>query len=136
MSATRRSRTRRALSWPWPTGDTIVVRLSGGRERVRVLGIDTPEPGACLAANATAETRRLALGLRVELRGDSSQPTRDRFDRRLAYVQLPDGSDLGFQLVSRGLARAFVVGQPFQRLETYRQAEILGRRQTVSIWHC
>lgn len=117
-------------------GDTIVVRFAGNRERVRVLGIDTPEAGTCLAANATAETRRLALGRRVELRRDSSQPMRDRFDRRLAYVELPDGSDLGFQLLARGLARAFVVGKPFERLETYRQAEILGRRHRVSIWRC
>jgi micrococcal nuclease len=117
-------------------GDTIVVRVAGARERVRVLGIDTPEAGACLAANATAETRRLALGRRVELRRDSSQPIRDRFDRRLADVKVPDGRDLGFQLVARGLARAFVVGKPFERLDTYRQAEILGRRQIVSIWRC
>jgi micrococcal nuclease len=117
-------------------GDTIEVSLAGRRERVRVLGIDTPEAGACLAGAATAEMRRLALGHRVELRGDSSQPNRDRFGRRLAYVHLPDGRDVGFQLVADGLARAFVVGEPFQRLETYRRAEILGRRQSPSIWRC
>lgn len=117
-------------------GDTIVVRLDGASERVRVLGIDTPEAGACLAQEATGETRRLVLGRSVELREDESQPNRDRFGRKLAYVGLPDGRDLGFQLVARGLARAFVVGKPFQRLETYRQAEILGRRQSVSIWRC
>jgi micrococcal nuclease len=117
-------------------GDTIVVRIDGRRERVRVLGIDTPEAGACLAANATAETSRLTRGRSVELEEDESQPERDRFGRRLAYVELPDGRDLGFQLVAAGLARAFVVGEPFERLETYRRGEILGRRQPQSIWRC
>ena len=117
-------------------GDTIIVQLAGARERVRVLGIDTPEAGACLAGNATDETRRLALGRRVGLEGDESQPERDRFGRRLAYVELPDGRDLGFQLVAAGLARAFVVGDPFERLETYRRGEILGRRQRLSVWRC
>jgi micrococcal nuclease len=117
-------------------GDTIDVRLTRSRERVRVLGIDTPEAGTCLARQAARETRGLVLGRRVELRGDDSQPDRDRFGRRLAYVRLPDGRDLGFQLIAHGLARAFVVGEPFDRLETYRRAEILGRRQTRSIWQC
>jgi micrococcal nuclease len=117
-------------------GDTIVVGLSRRRERVRVLGIDTPEAGRCLAREAARETRRLALGQTVELQADESQPRRDRFGRRLAYVRLPDGRDLGFQLVARGLARAFVVGEPFERLETYRRAEILGRREPLSVWRC
>ena len=117
-------------------GDTIDVRLEAARERVRVLGIDAPEAGACLAQQATRETRRLALGRRVELSGDASQPGRDRFGRRLAYVGLPDGRDLGFQLIAGGLARAFVVGRPFDRLETYRRAEILGRRLPRSVWQC
>jgi micrococcal nuclease len=117
-------------------GDTIDVRIGGSRERVRVLGIDTPEAGACFAQQATRETRRLALGQAVELHGDPSQPTRDRFGRRLAYVVLPDGRDLGFQLIAGGLARSFVVGEPFERLETYRRAEIFGRRRAPSIWRC
>ena len=36
-------------------GDTIDVRLtSGKRERVRLIGIDTPESGACHASIASA----------------------------------------------------------------------------------
>ena len=117
-------------------GDTIVVTVGGRRDRVRILGIDTPEAGNCLAREATRETRRLALSRTVELHHDESQRRRDRFGRRLAYVRLPDGRDLGFQLVARGLARAFVVNEPFERLETYRRAEILGRRQRLSVWRC
>jgi micrococcal nuclease len=117
-------------------GDTIDVRLDGRRERVRVLGIDTPERGDCLAQGATRQTRLLALGRRVSLRGDTSQPQRDRFDRRLAYVRLPEGRDLGFELIARGVARAYVVGEPFERLDVYRQAEILGRNLSTSIWRC
>ena len=117
-------------------GDTLVVALDGRRERVRVLGIDAPEVRSCLAERSTAETRRLALGRRVELEGDSSQRSRDRFGRRLAYVRLPEGRDLGFELVSAGLARSFVVGRPFERLEAYRRAETAGRGRTPSIWAC
>jgi hypothetical protein len=67
-------------------GVTIDVRVAGRMERVRVLGIDTPERGACYADRATAETARLALDRRVVLRGDRTQATRDRYGRLLAYV--------------------------------------------------
>jgi micrococcal nuclease len=117
-------------------GDTIDVGLGNGRERVRVLGIDSPERGACLSRQATAETSRLALGRRVVLESDPSQPERDRFDRLLAYVGLPGGPDLGLELVKQGLARVFVVGRPFERLDSYRRAEFVGRAQRPSIWRC
>ena len=68
-------------------GDTISVRLDNGRsERVRLIGIDTPERGACLAGSATGLTRRLADDERVVLRGDATQDTRDRYGRLLAYA--------------------------------------------------
>jgi endonuclease YncB( thermonuclease family) len=97
---------------------------------VRVLGIDTPETGSCLPRRATAETSRLTLGRLVKLQRDRSQPERDRFDRLLAYVELPGERDLGLELVKRGFARVFVVGPPFKRLESSRIAESLGRAQS------
>src|SRR4051794_36120268 len=56
-------------------GDTIDVALATGgrRERVRLLGIDAPERGACYAATASAETARLTLRKSVRLVGDRSQ---------------------------------------------------------------
>src|SRR5687767_8195503 len=51
-------------------GDTLLVRLPGGkRERVRVLGIDSPElqPRERCAVQATAAARRLAQGKTVAL---------------------------------------------------------------------
>lgn len=115
-------------------GDTISVRLDNGHsERVRLIGIDTPERGACLAGSATGLTRRLADDERVVLRGDATQDTRDRYGRLLAYAWV-GGRDLGFQLVSSGLARVYVYDRPFQRLSAYRRAEQLGRARTQNVW--
>ena len=103
-------------------GDTLDV----GRERVRVLGIDTPERGECGYAPASRATAGLALGRVIQLEADETQAARDRFGRTLAYVRLPDGRDLGEVLLRRGLARTFVVGRPFARVEAYREAERAG----------
>ena len=67
-------------------GDTLDVRLTSGKtERIRLIGIDTPERGVCYSAKATARARQLAMSKRVVLRGtrprtratatDASSPT-------------------------------------------------------------
>jgi micrococcal nuclease len=115
-------------------GDTIYVRLDNGRrERVRLIGIDAPERGTCLAAAATGLARRLAEDRRVVLRGDSTQDTRDRYGRLLAYAWT-NGRDLGYRLVDSGLARVYVYRRPFQRLRAYRHAETTGRTRPQNVW--
>jgi micrococcal nuclease len=103
-------------------GDTLDL----GHERVRVLGIDTPERDECGYAPASRATAELALGRMIQLEADATQAARDRFGRTLAYVRLPDGRDLGEVLLRRGLARTFVVGRPFARAAAYREAERAG----------
>jgi micrococcal nuclease len=116
-------------------GDTLEVRVAGDREeRVRVLGIDTPELGDCGADEAAATARSLALGRRVSLTGDATQAGRDRFGRLLAYVGLPGGRDLGLELLRRGLARVYVYGRrPFERVGAYRRAAAEGRRRHAPV---
>ena len=107
-------------------GDTLVAKLpSGKRERVRLIGIDTPElsPAECYGARAKSRARKLALWKRVVLKGDSTQATRDKYGRLLAYVWLPRGRDLGHRLVSGGFARVYVYDRPFKRVGVYRKAE-------------
>src|SRR4051812_47730150 len=70
-------------------GDTIRVALSGRVERVRYIGIDTPEsvkpdtPVQCYAHRAAAENARLVAGRRVRL--VLGLAARGRFRRRLGY---------------------------------------------------
>jgi endonuclease YncB( thermonuclease family) len=116
-------------------GDTVDVRLTSGRtERIRLIGIDTPERGQCDAAKATGYARSLAQGRATVLHGDATQATRDRYGRLLAYVWI-GGRDLGYQQLARGLARVYVYDRPFQRLAAYRQAERAGRTRVDGIWH-
>ena len=118
-------------------GDTLDVRLkSGPVERVRLVGIDTPERGACFSAKATAAARALAEGKRVVLKGDPTQATRDRYGRLLAYVWLPHGRDLGYQLIAGGFGKVYIFRRAFERLSAYQRAEALGRRRPDSVWGC
>jgi micrococcal nuclease len=84
-------------------GDTIVI--SGG-ERVRYIGIDTPELGEepePLAEEATTANREMVDGKTVRLERDVSET--DRFGRLLRYVWI-DGTMVNAELVRMGLAEA------------------------------
>jgi len=71
-------------------GDTIVVRLESGKEeRVRLIGVDTPESTGQVepfGREAASFTRERVGGKAVLLEIDTSE--RDRFGRLLAYVWL------------------------------------------------
>jgi micrococcal nuclease len=91
-------------------GDTIRVRLDGRTERVRYIGVDTPEsvkpgtPVQCFAKRAAAANAALVAGRSVRLVGDVER--RDRYGRLLAYVyREPDGAFVNAQLVRDGYAR-------------------------------
>lgn len=83
-------------------GDTIDVRLNGVVERLRYIGLDTPERGDPLYADARDLNEALVLGQTVRLVADVSE--RDRFGRLLRYVYLPDGTFVNGELVRLGLA--------------------------------
>ena len=90
-------------------GDTIASRLGGRAERVRYIGIDTPEtvkpdtPVQCYGAAArrpstpgSSRGRRVTLVLDVE--------ARDRYGRLLAYVyRADDGLFVNAALVRGGV---------------------------------
>jgi micrococcal nuclease len=116
-------------------GDTLDVRLASGKvERIRLIGIDTPERGACYAAKATERARQLAMSKPVVLRGDPTQDTRDRYGRLLAYVWIPGGKDLGYQLLAGGFAKVYVYRDAFVRLPAYRNAEAAAKGATGGQW--
>jgi micrococcal nuclease len=118
-------------------GDTIIARLdSGARERVRLIGVDTPEsvkpgtPVQCFALRASALTKSLLEGRRVRLVLDAEP--RDRYDRLLAYVyRLPDGLFVNAELVRRGFAQTLTIPPNVRFAERFaalaRQARDAGR---------
>lgn len=90
-------------------GDTI--RISGVDGAVRILGIDTPEtvhpnkPQQCWGKEATQFARDTLLGRTVDLYTDPTQATRDFWDRLLAYVILPNGTNYSIAAATAGFAK-------------------------------
>src|SRR5438094_8850230 len=72
-------------------GDTVDIAGGGRHQRVRLLGVDTPEtvdprrPVGCFGPQAAAFTRARLQGRRVRLEFD--RQVRDKYGRLLAYVE-------------------------------------------------
>ena len=82
-------------------GDTIVI---SGDERVRLIGIDTPENGQCGFDEAKqALEKLLASGSATFYSGTTSD--KDKYDRLLRYIEV-EGIDVGLNLISNGFAIA------------------------------
>jgi len=120
-------------------GDTIIV---GARERVRLIGVDTPEtkhprkPVEYYGKEATAFTRRMVQGKRVRLEFDQANTKighKDRYKRTLAYVFLEDGTFLNAEIVKQGYGHAYT-RFPFKYLDEFRLYEREAREQGKGLW--
>jgi micrococcal nuclease len=92
-------------------GDTIDVQLGDTVERVRYIGIDTPEPYAgtapeCFAQEASAANRALVAERVVTLVRD--QEDRDDYNRLLRYVYVGD-TFVNWELARTGYATALPI---------------------------
>jgi micrococcal nuclease len=120
-------------------GDTVVVRLGGRDERVRYIGMDTPEevkpgtPVQCYARRAAAANRRLVAGRRVRLVPDTE--ARDRYGRLLAYVyRQPDGLFVNAELVRRGYARPLTIPPNVAHEADFRRLAKRARAAGRGLW--
>ncbi len=91
-------------------GDTFIARVDGERERLRMIGIDTPESVAQDESRNTPEgviasefTARHLDGATVYLEFDQEQ--RDQYGRLLVYVWMEDGSMFNRTLIREGHAK-------------------------------
>ena len=112
-------------------GDTIV--LAGG-ERVRYLGIDTPEVTGVpelFGPEATEANQRLVEGRRVRLERDVTD--RDRFDRLLRYVYV-DGVMVNAELLLEGFARVLVYPPDSRYAQCFVALEEEAREDGRGLW--
>jgi micrococcal nuclease len=123
-------------------GDTLHITASDqGREttKVRLLGIDAPEMGTgksermYFAEEATAFARQAALDKIVTVYLDDRAGSRDRYQRLLAYIELPDGKFLNEELVSGGYAYA---DRRFRHsyYQKYLQLEAAAKSSGQGLW--
>jgi micrococcal nuclease len=114
------------------------VRLGSGRvERVRYIGVDTPEtakpgvPVECYADRAHEFNERLVGGREVRLELDVEE--RDRYGRLLAYVYA-GGAMVNAALVREGYADVLTVPPNVRFAARFRRLASEARRAGTGLW--
>ncbi len=120
-------------------GDTLTIDMNGSKEKVRLIGVDTPETHdprksiQCFGQAAANFTKNFIGANRVRLEADPQNTDRDRYNRLLRYVYLPDGTMLNAELLKQGFAFAYTYF-PFSKLEEFRTFEKTARQKNLGLW--
>ena len=120
-------------------GDTIVIDMDGTKERVRMIGVDTPEtkdprkPVQCFGQAASDFTKQLIGNQPVRLEADSLSSNRDRYDRLLRFVYLADGRMVETEIIRQGYGFAYT-SFPFTKSDEFRAYEKEAREQNRGLW--
>lgn len=121
-------------------GDTIHIEMDGRDEKVRLIGINTPEtvdprrPVQCFGKEASTRMKELASGNIVRLEYDDSQNTRDAYGRLLAYVYLEDNQMLNRKMVAEGYAYEYTYLTPYRYQKEFRELQILAKSSKRGLW--
>jgi micrococcal nuclease len=118
-------------------GDTLEVT---GGERVRLIGVDTPEtvaqdrPVGCFGKEASGFTASVVPpGTAVRLVGDAEQ--RDRYGRLLAYVyRQADGLFVNAELLRRGFAQLLTIPPNIAHTDEFTALARQAREGSQGLW--
>ena len=119
-------------------GDTFVATVKGRKERVRVIGVDTPEsvhpnrPDEPYGEEASDFAKHYLEGETVRLAGDVEP--RDRYGRMLAYVWLQDGTFWNALLVAEGYAQQLTIPPNVTYADLFRRLVREARRDSRGLW--
>lgn len=121
-------------------GDTMDVSINGATERIRLIGINTPEtvdprkPVECFGKEASAKAKELLTNKKVYLEADPSQGERDKYNRLLRYVFLEDGTSFNFLMIKEGYAYEYTYDIPYKYQTEYKQAQKVAQSSKAGLW--
>jgi len=116
-------------------GDTIEIE---GGERVRYIGIDTPEtvdprkPVQCFGVEAFNKNKELVEGKMVRLRKDITD--RDKYNRLLRYVWVGDAF-INLELVKQGFAYSYSYPPDVKYQDQFVKAQQEARESKRGLWN-
>lgn len=121
-------------------GDTIVITFDNVSEKVRLIGINTPEtvdprkPVECFGKEASNRMKALAEGKTVYIETDATQGERDKYQRILAYVYLEDGQMLNRKMLDEGYAYEYTYFHPYKYQNDFKQAQAFAKNTKLGLW--
>jgi micrococcal nuclease len=122
-------------------GDTLKILINDQEETIRLIGIDTPEtkdprkPVQCFGKEASNAAKTLLEGKVVTLEMDPSQGERDKYNRLLAYIILPNGENFNKKMITEGYAHEYTYDIPYKYQKEFKEAEAIAKATTAGLWN-
>ncbi len=121
-------------------GDTVDVDFDGTEERVRLIGIDTPEtkkpnsPIECFGPEASEFTHSLlAVGTAVLVVRDVE--ARDDYGRLLGYIyRSDDGLFVNLEIVAKGYAQPLTIAPNVNFAQDFVEAARRAEAADIGLW--
>lgn len=133
-------------------GDTIAVQIEREIEKVRLIGIDTPESRRNDRAKLQAERSKqdlkaiIQMGKQAkealktllpkgtELRVEYDVRKRDKYGRLLAYVYKTDGTMINEEMLRLGYAQLLTIPPNVRYVERFRKALNKAQKEQRGLW--
>ncbi len=121
-------------------GDTIDVMISGKKERIRLIGVNTPEtvdprkPVECFGKEASNKAKSLLTGKKVFLEKDDTQGDKDKYGRLLRYVLLSNGTNVNLSMIKDGYAYEYTYDLPYKYQVEFKSAQKQASDQKKGLW--
>jgi micrococcal nuclease len=109
-------------------GDTLILN---NNERVRLLGINTPEHNQYYFEEAREVLEVLVLGKKIKLEKDITD--KDVYGRLLRYI-FTDNLFVNEEMVKRGFANTFTFSPDVKYTDKFLEAEKLVRDRDIGLW--
>lgn len=120
-------------------GDTLVVIVDGREEKIRLIGIDTPESVdprkdvECFGLEASEALKKLVENKYVRLEVDPTQSDRDKYGRWLRYVWLNE-VNVNFEMIANGFAYEYTYDLPYKFQIDFKNAQKEAKDNKRGLW--
>lgn len=121
-------------------GDTLVIDQEGTEQRVRLIGVNTPEtvdpdrPTQCYGVEASDYAKSRLEGTQVHVETDPTQGQFDKYGRLLAYIWTEDGDLFNLQLIDAGYGTEYTYRLPYAYQTAFQTSEAQARRNMTGLW--
>lgn len=119
-------------------GDTFVIKYNGKEEKVRLIGVDTPESvhpneekNTQFGEEVSNFSKKMLTGKKVAIELDVEH--RDKYGRLLAYVYL-DGQMYNKILLEKGYAKIATYPPNVKYVEEFTEIQKQARENKVGLW--
>jgi micrococcal nuclease len=122
-------------------GDTIVVDINGKEEKVRLIGVNTPEsvdPRRDVECFGKESTQYLESILRpdtkIYLEEDKTQNTKDRYNRLLRYVYTEDNTLINKEIIKNGYGYEYTYDKEYTHQKEFKDAQLYAEKNKLGLW--